>query len=304
LPLLTPGGAVGVMGVHTREATLLSIDQVELLETFASQVALAIEREMLDEAASRSMMLIESERLYKTLLNSISHELRTPIATITGAASSLLDPSTGNHAETRTVLLDEIQSAADRLNRLVENLLDMTRLESGLLKIKQDWCDVSDLINVAVERVRPQLSKHEVIVDVAPNLPLVKMDFVLMEQALINLLHNAAAYTPKGTRVRVIARTDGPELTIVVADRGPGMPPDVLESAMLPFFSTKDGGSGLGLAICREIVEAHGGAIRIENREGGGLVVTCALPGPNPKPSPKARLTLSRVTTGAGVGGR
>ena len=148
LPLLAPGGIVGVMGVRTRQTTPLSIEQAELLETFASQVALSIEREMLDEAAEQSKVLAESERLYKTLLNSISHELRTPIAAITGAASSLLEPNTSERAETRAVLIGEIQTAAERLNRLVENLLDMTRLESGLLKIKQDWCDVGDLINV------------------------------------------------------------------------------------------------------------------------------------------------------------
>jgi two-component system, OmpR family, sensor histidine kinase KdpD len=290
LPLLTPGGVVGVMGIRPREATLLSIDQVELLETFASQVALAIEREMLDEAASRSMMLIESERLYKTLLNSISHELRTPIATITGAASSLLDPNTGDQLETRNVLIGEIQSAADRLNRLVENLLDMTRLESGLLKIKQDWCDVSDLINIAVERMKPQLAKHEVLVDVAPNLPLVKMDFVLMEQALINLLHNAATYTPKGTRVRVSAKTDGPELLIVVADRGPGLPPESLDHVFDKFYRgprAGTGGVGLGLSITRGLVEAHGGTISAENRINGGARFTIRLPLSTPPSAPQ-----------------
>jgi len=290
LPLLTPGGAVGVMGVRTRLAILLSGDQVELLETFASQVALAIEREMLDEAASRSMMLIESERLYKTLLNSISHELRTPIATITGAASSLLDPNTGNQPETWPVLIGEIQSAAERLNRLVENLLDMTRLESGMLKIKQDWCDVSDLINVSLERMKLQLARHEVFVNVAPNLPLVKMDFVLMEQALINLLHNAAMYTLPGTRVRVIARTDGSDLVIVVADRGPGLPPESIDRIFDKFYRgprAGAGGVGLGLSITRGLVEAHGGTIIAENRVNGGARFTIRLPLGTPPAAPQ-----------------
>jgi len=290
LPLLAPGGIVGVMGVRTRQTTPLSIEQQELLETFASQVALSIEREMLDEAAERSKVLAESERLYKTLLNSISHELRTPIAAITGAASSLLEPNTGERAETRTVLAGEIQTAADRLNRLVENLLDMTRLESGLLKIKQDWCDVGDLINVTVERLKPQLARHDVIVDIAPNLPLVKMDFVLMEQALMNLLHNAATYTPPKTRVRLSARTDGAQLLIVVADRGPGLSAESLERVFDKFYRgprTGAGGVGLGLSITRGLIEAHGGMITAENRVNGGARFTIRLPLGTPPESPQ-----------------
>lgn len=290
LPLLAPGGIVGVMGVRTRQTAPLSIEQAELMETFASQVALSIEREMLDEAAERSKVLAESERLYKTLLNSISHELRTPIAAITGAASSLLEPQTGERAETRTILIGEIQTAADRLNRLVENLLDMTRLESGLLKIKQDWCDVGDLINVTVERLKPQLARHEVIVDIAPNLPLVKMDFVLMEQALINLLHNAVTYTPPQTRVRVIAKTDGAQLVIVVADRGPGLSAEALDRVFDKFYRgprARAGGVGLGLSITRGLIEAHGGTITAENRLNGGARFTIRLPLGTPPASPQ-----------------
>jgi len=290
LPLLAPGGIVGVMGVRTRQTTPLSIEQAELLETFASQVALSIEREMLDEAAERSKVLAESERLYKTLLNSISHELRTPIAAITGAASSLLEPNTGERAETRTVLIGEIQTAAERLNRLVENLLDMTRLESGLLKIKQDWCDVGDLINVTLERLKPQLARHEVIVDLAPDLPLVHMDFVLMEQALMNLLHNAVTYTPPKTRVRVIAKVDGAQLVIVVADRGPGLPAESLDRVFDKFYRgprAGAGGVGLGLSITRGLIEAHGGTITAENRVNGGARFTIRLPLGTPPESPQ-----------------
>ncbi|MFN8595714.1 MAG: sensor histidine kinase KdpD [Anaerolineae bacterium] len=290
LPLLAPGGIVGVMGVRTRQTAPLSIEQEELLETFASQVALSIEREMLDEAAERSKVLAESERLYKTLLNSISHELRTPIAAITGAASSLLEPNAGDRAETRTVLVGEIQTAADRLNRLVENLLDMTRLESGLLKIKQDWCDVSDLINVTVERLKSPLARHDVRIDIAPNLPLVKMDFVLMEQALTNLLHNAVTYTPPGTHVHVTAKLDGANLMIIVADQGPGLPPESVERVFDKFYRgprARAGGVGLGLSITRGLIEAHGGTITAENRVSGGAQFTLRLPLATPPASPE-----------------
>jgi len=202
----------------------------------------------------------------------------------------LLDPNTGNQPETWPVLIGEIQSAAERLNRLVENLLDMTRLESGMLKIKQDWCDVSDLINVSLERMKLQLARHEVFVNVAPNLPLVKMDFVLMEQALINLLHNAAMYTLPGTRVRVIARTDGSDLVIVVADRGPGLPPESIDRIFDKFYRgprAGAGGVGLGLSITRGLVEAHGGTIIAENRVNGGARFTIRLPLGTPPAAPQ-----------------
>src|SRR4030095_14317426 len=159
-----------------------SADQEVLLETFANQIALVIEREMLDEAREQAAMLRESERLYTTLLNSISHELRTPIATISGASSILLnEPAVSSNGD-RSALIHDIQSAAERLNRLVENLLDMSRLDSGRLQLKLEWCDVSDVISVAVKRMEKDLDGHPLTMHFAPNLPLVRMDFVLMEQ--------------------------------------------------------------------------------------------------------------------------
>lgn len=280
LPLLAPSDVVGVMGIRTRRPERLTPDQETLLETFASQVALAIEREMLDEAAQHAAVLAESERLHKTLLNSVSHELRTPIAAITGAASSLLEANVGNNPGARASLAEEIQAAAERLNRLVENLLSMTRLESGLLKLRLEWCDVGDLISVAINRIKPLLAQHELIVDVPPDLPLVQMDFVLIEQALVNLLHNAAMYTPPGTQVQIIAKVDGLDLAVIVADRGPGLPPDAPERVFDKFYRAPDaraGGTGLGLSITRGLIEAHGGTVRAENRSNGGARFTIRL---------------------------
>ena len=273
LPLHAPSGVVGVMGVRTRDKERPSIDQQILLETFARQVALAIERERLDEAAEHSRVVVESERLYKTLLNSVSHELRTPIAAITGAASSLLDPKTGDNPAIRKMLIGEIQGGADRLNRVVENLLDMTRLESGRLKPNLEWCDANDLLNVAVNRVRPDLEDHEVVLDLAPDLPLIRVDFVLLEQALLNLLHNAAIHTPPGTRVRVTSQVDGSDVLLIVADRGPGLPPGDLKRVFDKFYRAPNappGGTGRGLSIARGLVEAQGGGITAENRSNGG----------------------------------
>lgn len=276
LPLLVPSGIVGVIGL--RRARPLTQDA--LLTTCLKQVALAIEREFLDEAATQNKMLAESEKLYKTLLNSISHELRTPITTITGAAGSLLDPHI-TEAETRLTLTREIQEAGLRLNRLVENLLDMTRLESGRLKLNRDWGDVSDLISVTLKQMKPKLTRHELIVDVPPNLPLVQFDFVLLEQALHNVLDNAVIYTPPGTRLRLTARVEGAELVISVADRGPGLSAETLEHIFDKFYrapGSAAGGIGLGLSISRGLVEAHGGSLIAENRTHGGARFIIRLP--------------------------
>ncbi len=274
--LLAPSGAVGVIGLRRTQP----LTQDALLTTCLKQVALAIEREFLDEAAAQNKMLAESEKLYKTLLNSISHELRTPITAITGAAGSLLDPQI-TQPEMRLALAREIQEAGHRLNRLVENLLDMTRLESGMLKLNLDWGDVNDLVSVTLKQLKPKLARHELIVDLAPNLPLVQFDFVLMEQVLHNLLDNAATYTPPGTRLRLMARVDGAELVISVADRGPGLPPESLDHIFDKFYrapGSAAGGIGLGLSISRGLVEAHGGTLGVENRAHGGTRFTERLP--------------------------
>jgi two-component system sensor histidine kinase KdpD len=293
LPLRTPSRTVGVIGLRLRQPGRPTFDQGVLLETFASQVALVIERELLDEAAQESLMLRESERLYTTLLNSISHELRTPIATIAGAAS-LLDGRTDSDAAVRAELTQDIQSAANRLNRLVENLLDMSRLDAGRLKLKVDWCDVGEVIGVAVQRIRDELAGHPVAIDIAPDLPLVQMDFVLMEQVLVNLLDNAGHYTPPGTPIGVDGRLWREKLRIAVTDGGPGLPPGDLERIFDKFYrvpGTTSGGTGLGLSICRGLVEAHGGTLTAENAATGGARFVILLPiGGSPPPVKEAAL--------------
>lgn len=293
LPLKTPSGVVGVMGIRMRSASPLSTDQEIFLETFVNQIALVIEREVLDEAAQRTAVLEESERLYATLLDSISHELRTPLATITGATSGLLDPNVNSDPQARQMLGQDVQEATERLNRLVDNLLDMTRLESGKLKLNLEWCDVSDLINVSLTQVEKDLADHQVIVEVAPDLPLVKIDYVLMEQVLVNLLHNAAMYTPPGTRVRVMAQAEGANLLIIVADRGPGLPAEASNRVFDKFYrapGAASGGTGLGLSISKGLVEAHGGTITAENRANGGARFTIRLPLVTPPSPPKEAL--------------
>ncbi len=279
IPLNTPTRTVGVIGIRTRQQERLSFDQEALLETFINQIALVIERELLDEAAEQSAMLKESERLYTTLLNSISHELRTPIATIKGASSSLL--ATDANEQARLVLTKDIQSAADRLNRLVENLLDMSRLESGRLQLKQEWCDISDLIGVAVKSIDYCGSSHPIRIHVQPGLPLVQADFVLMEQVIINLLDNACNYTPPGTPITIEAKTNNQYLEVTVSDVGKGIPPDSIERIFEKFYrlpGTPTGGTGLGLSISRGLTEAHGGTLTAENLREGGARFTLRLP--------------------------
>jgi two-component system, OmpR family, sensor histidine kinase KdpD len=287
LPLLTTGRTVGVIGIRTRAERRLAVDQEVLLETFANQIALVIERELLDEAQQQTAMLRESERLYTTLLNSISHELRTPLATISGAASILLDPQTGANNGARTALLQDIRGAAERLNRLVENLLDMSRLDAGRLHLKLDWCDVSDVVGVAVKRLASDLQEHPLTIQIAPDLPLVQMDFGLIEQVLVNLLDNACIYTPAGTPITIAARLEGPMLLLTVTDQGPGIAREDLERIFDKFYrapGAASGGTGLGLSICRGLVEAHGGTLTADNLPDHGLRFTICLPAGSPPP--------------------
>jgi len=281
LPLLTPSRTVGVIGILRRQNERLPFDHAVLLETFINQVALVIERELLDEAAEQSAMLRESERLYSALLNSISHELRTPLATITGASSNLLDPNTGTNEAARTELTRDIQDAADRLNQLVENLLDMSRLESGRLAMKLDWCDVGEVVAAAVQRVEKCMAQHPLTIDLAPNLPLIKIDFVLMEQVLVNLLNNICNYTPAGSPATIAAVPINGKVKLAVSDSGPGLPPDDLDRVFDKFYrapGVATGGTGLGLSICRGLVEAHRGTLTAENIPGGGVRFAIQLP--------------------------
>ena len=281
MPLLTPSRTVGVIGIHTHNDERLSFDQHVLLETFVNQVAVVIERELLDEAAEQAAMMRESERLSTTLLNSISHELRTPIATIKGAASSLLDPSIGANEPARLALTKDVQSAADRLNRLVENLLDMSRLESGRLQLKHEWCDVSDIIGVAVKRVEYCADIHPFQIKIEPGMPLVQVDFVLIEQVLVNLLDNACNYTPAGQPITVEARMRHEQVEIVVADKGAGIPEALIGRVFDKFYrlpGSATGGTGLGLSISRGLIEAHDGTLTAENAPEGGARFIIQLP--------------------------
>jgi two-component system sensor histidine kinase KdpD len=287
LPLLAGERVVGVLSVRFRDSSPLSASQRDLLEAFVRQIALVVDRQRLRDADQRAKMVEESERLSRTLLNSISHEIRTPIAAISSAAGNLNAARSARPEEVPWAMLDEIQEATQRLNRLVGNLLNMTRLESGHVKPKLDWCDLSDLIQVTLKELERELAHHKIRVDVASGLPLLRVDFVLMQQALANLLLNAAVHTPAGTQITVRARSSDGGLSLSVVDNGPGLTADALPFIFDKFFrapSAPAGGTGLGLAIVKGFVEAQGGQVEAANQDGGGAVFTIRLPLVKPPP--------------------
>ncbi len=281
VPLIASRGIVGVLGVKPPDAhAFADPEQLHLLETFANQTALAIERAQLAGEAQQAQVRAEAERLRNALLSSVSHDLRTPLATIMGSASSLLEDATHFHRGTWQDLLQSIVDESERLNRLVSNLLDMTRLEAGALTVKKDWLPLEEVVGAALARNEKRLRDRPVATHVPADLPLVKIDGVLIEQVLINLLDNVLKYTPPRSEIDISASpTDGAVL-VEVADRGPGFAPGEEERVFDKFYrgQTDSRGVGLGLAICRAIVEAHGGKIWAENRPGGGAIFRFTLP--------------------------
>jgi two-component system, OmpR family, sensor histidine kinase KdpD len=288
-PISGPRYPLGVVGVKPRDGKQLTMDQESLLENFIAQIAATLEREQLNEIAKRTIVYAESEKLYKTLFNSISHELRTPITAIMNASEGLLFTNKTSSGHLNDDLLIDIHTAAERLNRLVENLLDMTRLESGQLALKSDWCDVRDIVNTSLKKLEKELSQHIIQIAISEDLPLVKLDFVLIEQVITNLLYNASLYTPHGSLIDIDVHLDKQKLIIVISDNGPGFPAEALNKLFDKFYrvpGTRTGGTGLGLSIARGFVEAHKGSIAVSNKTTGGAQFTIQLPAEPQPPVP------------------
>ena len=282
LPLREARGRVGVLGVMPSDKRrFVDPEQRGLLDVFASQVASALERARLTEDAQRAHVEMESERLRSSLLSSVSHDLRTPLAVIAGSASALFEPDEIAQSVRRD-LAQTIGEEAQRLNRLVRNLLDMTKLTSGAVKVNKEWQPLEEVVGAALTRMEEQLKPWTVSVKLPRDLPLVPIDAVLIEQVLINLLENATKYTPKGSTLEVGAHLDGAQVVVDISDRGPGVPPDHVDAIFEKFYrlprEREGGGAGLGLAICRGIVVAHGGRIWAENRDGGGASFHFTIP--------------------------
>ncbi|HEY5376843.1 MAG TPA: sensor histidine kinase KdpD [Polyangiaceae bacterium] len=280
LPLVASRGKVAVLGVRPEDSTRLGSPETrQHLAAFANQIASAIERTELAEEAQWAQLQMETEQMRSSLLSSVSHDLRTPLAVVTGAASTLLENTID--ASTRRELTETILQEAQRLNRLVRNLLDMTRLEAGALRVKKEWQPLEEVVGSALNRMEDALSGRHVQINLAPDLPLVPFDAVLIEQVLVNLLENAVKYTPLGSPLEVSASMRLGGVEVVVADHGPGIPPGEEKRIFDKFYrvhAASGGGVGLGLAICRGIVMAHGGQLFVENRPGAGAVFRFQLP--------------------------
>jgi two-component system sensor histidine kinase KdpD len=282
VPLKTDGRALGVMAYVPRvPGRAPEAEQRHLLDALARQGALAIERVSLAEDAETAELRARTESMRSSLLSAVSHDLRTPLAAITGAASALTGGAPGLDAERRDELAETICEESVRLEKLVGNLLDMTRLASGALDVKREWIPAEELVGGVLTRMEGALSGRDVKTSVDPGLPLLSVDPVLFEQVLVNLVDNAIKHTPPGTPIEIGAHEVGSGIAIEVADRGSGIPAGFEEVLFEKFQRGSDAGSqgsGLGLAICRGIVEAHRGTIRAARRAGGGAVFTVLLP--------------------------
>ncbi|MBK8616815.1 MAG: sensor histidine kinase KdpD [Anaerolineales bacterium] len=282
-PLKTSNGIVGVLGVHSKDQTnFLSSEQRLTLAAFANQSALAIERARLSEQASQAELLRATESLQTALLNSISHDLRTPLVSITGALSSLDEDNGLLNESARRALIENARGEADRLNRLVGNLLNMTRIESGAIKLRLESEDIQDVIGTALEQLGSRIANRKIQVNVPVGFPLVPMDFTLIAQVLVNILENAVKYSPADSIIEVSAELLDEKTRIKIADRGTGIPSEDLTRIFDKFYRVQRpenvSGTGLGLSISKGIVEVHHGTIYASAREGGGTIITIELP--------------------------
>lgn len=253
---------------------------------FVDQAAVTIERARLRDENMRVEVLQRTDELRAALLSSVSHDLRTPLSSIKAAASSLLQEDVQWSEEARRSFAFAIERESDRLNRLVENLLDMSRIEGGALQPEKEWYPINELIHDVLGRLRPELQGREVTVGLLDSLPPVELDYMEIDQVLTNIIENAASYSPTGSPIEIDARVEDDQMVVSVADRGPGIPSVDLERIFDKFYRIKNiqtksphaPGSGLGLAVSRGMVEAHGGRIWAENREGGGAIFRFTLP--------------------------
>jgi two-component system sensor histidine kinase KdpD len=281
LPLIAAAKTIGVVGLLPGlSAEPFTADQIHALESFANQTAMALERAFLAEEAQRTLLKIETEALRNTLLSSVSHDLRTPLAAITGAGTTLLQSDNLLDAENRKELVQTIVEESEHLNRIIRNILDMTRLDSGGIKLNREWQSLEEIVGAVTNRMAGLLLDRSLQIHLPADLPLIPCDELLIEQMLRNLLENALKYSPSGTDITLSASVEEKEVLVSVADRGPGVPPEEKERIFEKFVRGKHvgGGAGLGLAICQGIVAAHGGRIWVDNLPEGGCAFTFTLP--------------------------
>jgi two-component system, OmpR family, sensor histidine kinase KdpD len=299
LPILTNNRVAGVIEVTGRPgAGSFHAEDERLLTTFVNQAALALERARLSEEAAQAAVLAKSDELKSALLAAVSHDLRTPLASIKASATSLLDESVDWDAETRRDFLTAIDEETDRLTLMVSNLLDLSRIEGGALRPQKDWYDFDELIGDVRLRLATRTVEHPVSVSVEPELPLLQFDYVEIAQVLINLIENAVKYTPPGTPITIGARRVPGAVEISVHDGGPGIPQTSQTRLFEKFYrahsSTSASGTGIGLTISKGLVEAHGGRISVESAPGHGATFRFTLP-ISTESAPEPDVSLSRT---------
>lgn len=281
IPLVASHHVIGVLGIHLDQQPV-SPEERRLIDAWVSLAALAIERVRLAEKAREASLLTEADRLRNALFNSISHELRTPLASIVGSVSSLLDEEGSYSEKARHELLENVQEGAMRMERVVANLLDTARLESGMMQLKIDWCDMQDILGTALQRLRERIQQYMLQISVAEDLPLVRGDFVLLELVVLNLVDNAMKYAAKGSEIAIDAEVAEGSVQVSIADQGVGIPEADLVKVFDKFYRVRQAkpvsGTGLGLSICKGVIEAHGGQIWAELRPGGGTAIRFRLP--------------------------
>jgi two-component system sensor histidine kinase KdpD len=257
----------------------LSENQQKLMDDFLQRAALGIERAHFAEKAQEEQLLQETDKLQKALLDSVSHSLRTPLTSIIGAVGGLLKSSAVSNQAIVREYLEPAYEEAVHLNRLVDNLLDMARLEAGAVSATRELCDISEVIGNAIGRIGGETRRQRISMEVPPNVPMISMDYILIADVMVNLLDNALKYSPPDSPIKIEARLKSGQLEVRVMDRGPGIPEEHLESIFEKFRRGSQGqGLGLGLSICKGFVEVHGGHIWAERRAQGGTAFVFTLP--------------------------
>jgi two-component system, OmpR family, sensor histidine kinase KdpD len=294
LPLITARGTVGVMAISATDTRgELTKEQERLLGAYVDLTSIAIESILLGEQAHKAQILRDTEKLQTALLNAVSHDLRTPLVSIIGVLSSLQEEGMGLDDIAKRNLIQVAREEAERLNHLITNLLDVSRIEAGAIKISRQPSDVQDLIGSALEQLGSRASARPIKIDLPAELPFVSVDFGLIVQTLVNVLENAFKYSPAGSPIDIMGRQTASEVHIEIADRGVGIPSQDLMRVFDKFYRIQSpdnvAGTGLGLSICKGIIEAHGGRIAAENRPGGGTIIRLILPEAEPDQSTKEK---------------
>ena len=290
LPLVHTHGGHAALALWPSQRDLWDGQALASLQAYTRQGALAMERARLTEVVTATELRARTEEVRSSLLSTVSHDLRTPLAAITGAATTLRDAGAALPEPERVDMIAAICEEAERLEHLVVNLLDMTRLASGHLQVRADWVPLEELTGAALTRLEVALGSRPVDVHIPPDLPMLHVDPVLFGQLLVNLLENALKYTPSGSPIALRAVADAANVTLDVADHGPGLPPALVDTAFDKFVRgqhTGVAGVGLGLAICKGIVDVHGGHIAYLPTPGGGATFRLSLPRTSQEPPPE-----------------